>query len=240
VKGFDKYVWDAKVADDGNAVAFSRTSPDGEEGYPGRLNVRVTYALAENNQLTISYEATTDKATPVNLTSHSYFNLSAHDAGSISGHLLSILADRYTPVDSNLIPTGELASVAGTPFDFRTPTAIGARIDDKHQQIVLGRGYDHNFVLDGSGLRRVVRVVEPQGGRTLEVSTTEPGLQFYTGNFLDGTVKGKGGTVYKHRSAFCLETQHFPDSPNKPAFPSTILRPGATHRSQTVYQFGVE
>jgi aldose 1-epimerase len=241
VKGFDKYVWDVRPSADNAGVTFSRTSPDGEEGYPGTLQVRVTYVLTDTNQLRITYEAATDKATPVNLTSHSYFNLAGHDAGDVMQHQLAIVADRYTPVDRDLIPTGELARVEGTPFDFRKPVAIGARINGSHEQLTFGRGYDHNWVLGtGAGLRRAARVVEPASGRTLDVSTTEPGLQFYTGNFLDGTIKGKGGTVYKHRSAFCLETQHFPDSPNKPDFPSTILRPGETYRSQTVFSFGVD
>ena len=241
VKGFDKFVWRAEPSARGVGVTFSRTSPDGEEGYPGALNVRVTYTLTDANALEIEYQASTDAATPVNLTQHSYFNLAGHDAGSVLGHELMVNADRYTPVDATLIPTGELAPVAGTPFDFRKAAPIGSRIDQPNDQLKSGRGYDHNFVLNrsGAGLQLAARVVEPKSGRTLEVSTTEPGVQIYTGNFLDGTVKGKGGAAYSHRGGLCLETQHFPDSPNKPSFPSTILRPGQTLRSQTVWTFGV-
>jgi aldose 1-epimerase len=244
VKGFDKVLWNADAFKDerGVGVIFFRLSPDGEEGYPGNLQVRVTYTLTDNNELRVDYEANTDKATPVNLTQHSYFNLAGHASGDILEQVLTINADRYTPVDPTLIPTGEIAPVEGTPFDFREPTPIGERIDADDEQLRRGRGYDHNFVLNrpGTGLVLAARVVEPKSGRTLEVSTTEPGLQFYSGNFLDGTIKGKGGTVYEHRTGFCLETQHFPDSPNQPDFPSTILRPGETYRSQTVFTFGTE
>ena len=238
--GFDKHVWTAEGVKGQNAVAFTRTSPDGEEGYPGNLKTRVTYTLNDKNELLVEYHATTDKPTPVNLTQHSYFNLAGHSAGRILDHVVMLNADRYTPVDETLIPTGELAPVAGTPFDFRKPTAIGARIDGEHPQLKNGRGYDHNFVLNrkGSGLALAARVVEPTSGRTLEVRTTEPGVQFYTGNFLDGTIKGKGGHVYEHRTGFCLETQHFPDSPNKPEFPSTIVRPGQEYRTRTMFTFG--
>ncbi|MGH9309900.1 MAG: aldose epimerase family protein [Vicinamibacterales bacterium] len=241
IRGFDRYVWDAAVPPDGVGVAFTRTSPDGEEGYPGTVRARVTYTLSDANELSLDYEATTDKATPINLTQHSYFNLSGHDSGDILGHLVTIHADRFTPVDATLIPTGELAAVQGTPFDFRKPTAVGARIGETHPQIKMGGGYDHNFVLNrkGEGLQPAARVVDPKSGRTLDVATTEPGVQFYTGNFLDGTLKGKGGAVYHRRNGLCLETQHFPDSPNKPAFPSTTLRPGETYRSRTVFSFGV-
>ena len=240
-KGFDKYVWKAEPAANGRGVAFTRTSPDGEEGYPGTLVARVTYTLTDNNELVVDYHATTDKATPVNLTQHSYFNLSGDPSTTILGHELTIDADRYTPVDATLIPTGELAPVQGTPFDFRKPVAIGARIDQPHQQLEFGRGYDHNWVLNRTGSQPgfAARLVDSKSGRTLEVSTTEPGVQFYTGNFLDGTIKGKGGQVYNHRAGLCLETQHFPDSPNKPNFPSSILQPGKEYRTTTVFTFGV-
>jgi aldose 1-epimerase len=242
VNGFDKKVWDAVPGDtaDGLSVTFTRTSPDGEEGYPGTLQASVRYTLTDKNELVIDYRATTDKATPVNLTQHSYFNLAA-DGGDILGHELTIHASRYTPVDSTLIPTGELAPVQGTPFDFQKATAIGARIDADNVQLKNGGGYDHNWVLDraGSGLQPAARLVDPKSGRTLDVATTEPGLQFYSGNFLDGTITGKGGRVYKHRSGLCLETQHYPDSPNHPTFPSTILQPGQTYSSKTVFTFGV-
>ena len=240
-KGFDKVLWTVEPVAGSNAISFSRTSPDGEEGYPGNLRVRVTYTLTDNNELTVEYRATTDKATPVNLTQHSYFNLAGHASGDILGHELMLNADRYTPVDDTLIPTGELAPVAGTPFDFRKPTAIGARINNDHPQLKAGKGYDHNWVLTrkGAGLQRAARVVEPKTGRTLEISTTEPGIQFYAGNFLDGTITGKGGAVYRHRTGFCLETQHYPDSPNQAKFPSTTLRPGAEYRTRTVFTFGV-
>jgi aldose 1-epimerase len=241
VKGFDKRVWNAEVVGR-NGVAFSLTSVDGDEGYPGTLKVRVTYTLTDANELVVDYHATTDKATPVNLTQHSYFNLTGSAASDILGHQLTINADRYTPVDATLIPTGTLAPVEGTPFDFRKPTAIGARINQNDEQLKNGKGYDHNWVLNGTagsdpGL--AARVVEPASGRTLEVRTTEPGVQFYAGNFLDGTLTGKGGQVYKQRTGFCLETQHYPDSPNKPAFPSTIVRPGRDYRTKTVFTFGI-
>lgn len=243
MKGFDKVVWKAEPAPstEGQRIVFTRTSPDGEEGYPGNLQVKVTYTLTDRNELAIDYEATTDKPTHVNLTQHSYFNLAGHNSGDILGHEMTIEADRYTPVDDTLIPTGELAPVDGTPFDFRRSTAIGARINDTtNQQIVFGRGYDHNWVTNGSGFRRIARAYEPKTGRTLDVATTEPGLQFYAGNFLDGSITGKGGAVYAHRTGFCLETQHFPDTPNKPSFPATLLKPGETYRSRTVYTFGVQ
>ena len=241
LKGFDKVVWNARVETKAGsaAVIFERTSPDGEEGYPGNLRVRVTYSLVNETELAVSYEATTDKATPINLTQHSYFNLAGHAAGDVLQHVVTINADRYTPVDATQIPTGVLTSVAGTPFDFRKPTAIGARIDADDEQLRMGGGYDHNFVLT-PGARFAARVEEPASGRTLEVRTTEPGLQFYTGNKLDGSITGKGGAVYGKRSGFCLETQHFPDSPNQAHFPSTILRPGASYASQTVFRFGVQ
>ena len=240
VRGFDKYVWAAELMSGVTGVAFTRVSADGEEGYPGRLQVRVSYLLTDANELEIEYQATTDKATPVNLTQHTYFNLAGQGAGTILDHDVMINADRFTPVGESLIPSGVLAPVDGTPMDFRKPMKVGARIDASNEQITFGRGYDHNWVLNrtGDGLQLAARVVEPVSGRTLEVSTTEPGVQFYTGNFLDGTVKGKGGVAYPRRSGLCLETQHFPDSPNQPSFPTTILQPGSTYRSKTVWKFG--
>jgi len=243
-KGFDKQVWDVttKEGPDGSSAIFSRTSPDGEEGFPGTLKAQVTYTLDENNQLTVKYHAEADKATPVNLTQHSYFNLSGEGSGDILGHELMLNADRYTPVDATLIPTGELAPVAGTPFDFTKPTAIGARINQDHPQLKNGKGYDHNWVLNrkGAGPELAARVTDPKSGRILEISTTEPGIQFYSGNFLDGTIKGKGGHVYALHNGLCLETQHFPDSPNQKNFPSTILRPGKAYDSTTVFKFSAK
>ena len=242
VRGFDKYVWQAEPLSGRLGVSFSRTSPDGEEGYPGALKARVSYVLTDKSGLSIEYEVSSDQPTPVNLTQHTYFNLAGHASGSVVGHELMLNADRFTPVDDTLIPTGELAPVNGTPLDFRSATPIGARIDADHPQLKFGIGYDHNFVVNraGSELALAARVVEPKSGRTLEVSTTEPGVQFYSGNFLDGTVRGKGGAVYNRRNGLCLETQHFPDSPNQPAFPSSIVRPGQTYKSQTVWRFGVK
>ena len=242
VRGFDKVVWGAESFQHGDSVGvvLTHTSPDGDEGYPGAVTVRVTYTLTPDNHVVIAYEATTTRATPLNLSQHSYFNLAGAGSGDILGHVLQIDAARITPVDSGLIPTGQITAVAGTPFDFRTATAIGARIADPDTQLVYGKGYDHNFVLTrtAAGLVHAARLVDPVSGRTLDVATTEPALQFYSGNFLDGTVRGKGGITYGHRAALCLETQHYPDSPNHPAFPSTILRPGHTYRSQTVWTFG--
>ena len=237
--GFFKRVWKPRVLPDGG-LELSYLSKDGEEGYPGNLSVTVTYRLTDANELKINYAATTDKDTVVNLTNHSYFNLKGAGSGDILGHNLMLNAERFTPVDKGLIPTGDLLGVAGTPFDFRKLTAIGARIEQNDEQLKIGAGYDHNWVLNKSGnaLTLAARVEEPSSGRTLEVYTSEPGIQFYSGNFLDGSVKGKGGKVYGHRSAFCLETQHFPDSPNHPAFPSTVLKTGQRYQSTTVYRFG--
>ena len=243
LKGFDKVVWKAKgiLGDKGPGLVLTYLSRDGEEGYPGNLAVTVTYILTEDNELRIHYRATTDKPTPVNLTNHSYFNLAGQGNGDILGHKLMIDADRFTPVDEGLIPTGELRPVAGTPMDFRKPLAIGARVDQDDEQLRCGGGYDHNWVLNqpAGELSLAARVDEPTCGRVMEVFTTEPGIQFYCGNFLDGSITGKSGMVYHHRYGFCLETQHYPDSPNKPHFPSTILRPGEEYRSRTVYAFGV-
>jgi aldose 1-epimerase len=239
VRGFDKVIWRGEPLPEG--IAFTYTSADGEEGYPGTLTARVTYTLTDRNELAVDYEATTDKPTIVNLTQHSYFNLAGQGTRDVLEHLMQIDADRYTPVDATLIPTGELSPVAGTPFDFQKPTPIGQRIGEEHAQLRSGLGYDHNFVLTRSdeGLQHAARVVEPSTGRTLDVATTEPGLQFYSGNFLDGTITGKQGRTYQKRFGFCLESQHFPDSPNQPAFPSTTLRPGQTYPSRTVFTFGV-
>jgi aldose 1-epimerase len=239
--GFDKAVWQAHafVEEDARGVRLSHRSPAGDQGYPGTLDASVTYTLTDDDELVVEYEATSDHATPVNLTQHSYFNLAGAGTGDVLDHELAIHATHYTPVDAALIPTGELALVAGTPFDFRRPTRIGARIDADDVQLQRGRGYDHNFVLSrpDAGLAFVARVAEPRSGRVLEVHTTEPGMQLYTGNFLHDGVAGKAGRRYGHRSGLCLETQHFPDSPNQPHFPSTILRPGAEYRSRTVFAF---
>ena len=236
---FDRVVWDGEPLQGKNGVAFTYLSKDGEEGFPGNLKVKVTYTLNDANELTVDYEATTDKPTPLNLSQHSYFNLAGEGTSDILNHELMLNADRFTPVDKNLIPTGELRAVKGTPLDFTTSMRVGARIDDSYDQMVLGHGYDHNFVINrkGDGLELAARMYEPTTGRVLEVSTTQPGVQFYTGNFLDGTVTGKQGHVYKRRYGFCLETQHFPDSPNHPDFPSTILKPGETFHSKTVFKF---
>ena len=236
LKGFDKKVWTPHLEADGLSLSYS--SKDGEEGYPGNLTVHVKYSVV-GGDLRIDYEAATDKDTVVNLTNHSYFNLSGQGQGDILKHEVMLAADRFTPVDKGLIPTGELRSVAGTPFDFRTPHAIGERINQNDEQLKLGGGYDHNFVLnsgDGS-LSLAARVFEPSTGRVMEVLTTQPGLQFYTGNFLDGTITGKSGKVYNKRYGFCMETQHFPDSPNQPRFPSTELKPGQQYRTTTIYRF---
>jgi aldose 1-epimerase len=243
-KGFDKYVWAAEeVSGEGEAgIKLSRTSPDMEEGYPGNLAVEVTYTLTDNNEIRIDYHATTDKATVVNLTNHAYWNLAGDGSGTADNHMLTLMASHYTPVDATLIPTGEIAEVAGTPMDFTTPHAIGERIRDDFEQLVLGRGYDHNFVLDrpsadDTSLIVAAVVEEPESGRTLTISTTEPGIQFYSGNFLDATVVGAAGKMYRQGDAFALETQHYPDSPNQPEFPDTVLEPGEEFNSTTIYAF---
>jgi aldose 1-epimerase len=235
-KGFDKLVWKGQEIPHG--VELTLVSKDGDQGFPGTLTARVRYTL-EAHALKIEYFATTDKDTVLNLTNHSYFNLAGEGQGDILNHLMMIPADRYTPVDSGLIPTGELAPVAGTPLDFHKATAIGARIDDPNEQMRLGGGYDHNFVLNGKMgvLQEAARVVEPTSGRVLTVETTQPGVQFYSGNFLDGTLHGKHGHVYAKHTGFCLETQHFPDSPNHPKFPTSELKPGETYHSVTIFKF---
>jgi aldose 1-epimerase len=241
-KTFDKVMWDGEPLKGKNGVAFSYLSKDGDEGFPGNLKVKVTYTLTDSNELVIDYEATTDKATPINVSQHSYFNLKGEGNGDILDHEIMINADKFTPVDKNLIPTGELRAVKGTPFDFTTSTKIGSRIEDNYEQLTLGHGYDHNFVLNrkGAGLSLAARVYEPTTGRVIEVSTTQPAVQFYTGNFLDGSVTGKEGHVYKRRYGFCLETQHYPDSPNHPDFPSTILKPGEKFHQTTVFKFSAK
>jgi aldose 1-epimerase len=235
-RGFDKVVWKAKAIDDG--VELTYVSPDGDQGFPGALTATVRYTL-DGHDLKIEYSATTDKDTVVNLTNHSYFNLGGQGKGDILGHMLTIHASRFTPVNATLIPTGELRPVEGTPFDFRKATAIGQRINNKDEQLANGKGYDHNWVLDNSGgkLSEAAEVHDPSTGRVLKVITTEPGVQFYTGNFLDGTIQGKEGRTYGRRSALCLETQHFPDSPNHPTFPSTELKPGQKYHTVTIFRF---
>ena len=239
--GFDKVVWDADYDQASNRLTLSYLAKDKEEGYPGNMKLTVTYTLTDDNALVIDYRATTDKATPINVTQHSYFNLKGEGEGDILDHELMLNAKKFTPVDQGLIPTGELLSVAGTPFDFTTAKAIGRDIGKDHEQLKFGLGYDHNWVLDKGGqlgeLTLAAQVYEPKSGRVLEVHTTEPGVQFYCGNFLDGRLKGKSGKAYVHRGGFCLETQHFPDSPNRPDFPSTILKPGEQLKSQTVFRF---
>lgn len=241
-KTFDKVTWESQPLKDKNGVAFTYLSADGDEGFPGNLKVTVTYVLTESNELIINYDATTDKDTPINVSQHSYFNLKGEGEGDILDHEIMINADKFTPVDKNLIPTGELRPVKGTPFDFTKSTKIGARIEDKDEQLVLGHGYDHNFVINrkGPGLTLAARVYEATTGRVLEVTTTQPGVQFYSGNFLDGTVTGKAGHVYKRRYGLCLETQHFPDSPNHPDFPTTILKPGQKFHQETVFKFSAK
>lgn len=245
LKGFDKVVWKAEPvqAQDGPSLVLTYVSNDGEEGYPGTLTVKAVYTVTESNELTVDFTATTDRATVVNLTHHSYFNLAGANGNStILGHAMMIDADRFTPVDSTLIPTGVLQEVAGTPMDFRTPVEIGARINVVDEQLKRGGGYDHNWVLNnsGKGIRTIARVTEPSTGRVLEVKSAEPGLQFYSGNFLDGTLTGKYGRTYIHRYGLCLEPQHFPDSPNEKSFPTVVVRPGETYTNRIVYAFSTK
>jgi aldose 1-epimerase len=243
IKGFDKVVWTGHEMKTkaGPAVVLTYLSKDGEEGYPGNLNVRVVYTLTNNNELKIDYSATTDKDTVTNLTHHSYFNLAGEGNGDILNHIVTINANRFVPTDAGSIPTGQLKNVAGTPFDFRKGMAIGARINKDDEQLKFGSGYDHTFVINGpSGvLRPAATAYEKTSGRVMQVWTTEPGMQFYSGNFLDGTLTGKSGKVYQKRSGFCFETQHYPDSPNQPSFPTTTLKKGATYKSTTIYRFSV-
>jgi aldose 1-epimerase len=243
--GFDKRLW--KVASssgiDHAILVFNLTSQDGDEGYPGTLNVEVTYKFDDENRLTVSYIASTDKATVINLSQHAYFNLNGHASGSVADHLLQLNASNYTPVDDTLIPTGDIASVRETAMDFRTEKPIGRDVGADFEQLMFGQGYDHNWVLDRVGEERLqlaASVYAPKSGRTMSVFTDQPGIQFYAGNFLDGSITGKGNTIYQHRNGFVLETQHFPDSPNHPNFPSTVLRMGDTYESKTVFQFGIK
>jgi aldose 1-epimerase len=240
MEGFDRKVWRAReLTGSSPGLELSYLSLDGEEGFPGNLTAKAVYTLTDANELRLDYTATTDKTTLVNLTNHSYFNLAGHGSGDILGHLMTVNADQFTPTDSEQIPTGEIRSVASTPFDFREPAAIGARIDQDDPQLKFGRGYDHNYVInrEGPGLVLAARAVEPESGRVLEVLTTQPGVQLYTGNFLDGSLRGKEAKTYPRRSAFCLETQHFPDSPNHPNFPPAVLKPGQTYQETAVFRF---
>lgn len=243
-KGFESVVWNVEDHSS-NTISFSRVSPDMEEGYPGNLEVQVKYTLNDANELRIDYRATTDKPTVINLTNHSFFNLKGEGEGDIIDHVVTINADRYTPVDEGLIPVGTIETVANTPFDFRSPKPIGRDIEADFDQLKIGRGYDHNYVINetpknAAGLKFAAKVVEPKSGRTMEVYTTEPGMQFYTGNFMNGSDIGKTGKAYPFRGSFCFETQHYPDSPNKPDFPSTRLNPGETYETTTIYTFGVQ
>ena len=241
--GFDKVVWEAKPiqVDSGNAIELSYISKDGNEGYPGNLTVKVTYTFTNANELKVDYHATTDKSTPINLTQHTYFNLKGEGQGNILDHDLMINAKAYTPIDAGSIPIGKIQPLADTPFDFTTSKLIGRDIGQDNEQLKFGIGYDHNFVLDKGGndgsMTLAAKVIEPASGRVMEVLTTEPGVQFYCGNFLDGRLVGKSGKNYVHRGGFCLETQHYPDSPNQPNFPSTILKPGQTYQTSTVFKF---
>lgn len=239
-KGFDKVVWKIEQisSGEGAALKLSYLSKDMEEGYPGNLNVEVIYTLTDDNTVKFDYRATTDKKTIVNLTQHTYFNLSGGKTDILS-HEIMLNADKFIPVNEALIPTGEIRPVANTPMDFRKPTRIGERINSDDEQIRFGRGYDHTWVLNGEGMRLAADVYEPLSGIEMTVRTTEPGVQFYTGNFLDGSLRGKNNVVYHQRTGFCLETQHFPDSPNQSSFPSVVLEPGATYSTQTTYKFGV-
>ena len=244
LKGFDKVVWTGREIKTGAgpAVALEYLSKDGEEGYPGNLNVRVVYTLTNDNELKIDYTATTDKDTVTNLTHHSYFNLAGEGNGDILNHIVTINANQFVPTDAGSIPTGELKNVARTPFDFLNPTAIGARINQDDEQLKFGNGYDHTWVINGrAGTMRVAATAyEPTSGRIMQVLTTEPGMQFYTGNFLNGTLTGKSGKVYARRTGFCFETQHYPDSPNQPSFPTTTLKKGQTYKSTTIYRFSTK
>ena len=241
-EGFHQKIWAAQPRDtsDGPSLELSLVSPDGEEGYPGNLSVTVVYTLTDQNELRIDYTATTDQATVLNLTNHSYFNLSG--GGDILGHEMQLFSSRFIPINDNLIPTGEIRPVEGTPMDFRTPTPIGARIDNDDEQLCNGLGYDHCWVLDKApdALGHAARAYDPASGRTLDVYTTQPGVQFYSGNMLDGSLTGKNGQIYAKRTGFCLETEHFPDSPNQPQFPSTVLRPGETYQQTTIFRFGTQ
>ena len=242
--GFDKVVWTVDEYIEGKSLTLSYLAKDKEEGYPGNLQLQITYTLRDDNSLVVDYYATADKATPVNVTQHTYFNLKGEGQGTILDHELMLNAKKFTPVDETLIPTGEMPTVAGTPFDFTTAKSIGRDIGQQDEQLSFGLGYDHNWILDKDGkegeLSLAAQVHEPTSGRVMEIHTTEPGLQFYGGNFLDGRLKGKSGKPYIHRGGFCLETQHFPDSPNQTNFPSTILKPGDTYESKTVFKFSAK